>query len=70
MAFYKTLATRLREEGIKPAVTLYHWDLPMWAHEEGGWVNRDSVDWFLDYAKVCFDELDGIVDSWITHNEP
>ncbi len=70
MAFYKTLATRLREEGIKPAVTLYHWDLPMWAHEEGGWVNRDSVEWFLDYAKVCFRELDGLVDSWITHNEP
>ncbi|PFG02888.1 GH1 family beta-glucosidase [Bacillus sp. es.036] len=70
MAFYKTLAKRLREEGIKPAVTLYHWDLPMWAHEEGGWVNRDSVEWFLDYAKVCFRELDGLVDSWITHNEP
>ena len=70
MAFYKNLALRLREEGIKPAVTIYHWDLPMWAHEEGGWVNRESVDWFLDYAKVCFEELDDIVDSWITHNEP
>ena len=70
MAFYKTLATRLQEEGIKPAVTLYHWDLPVWAYDEGGWVNRDSVDWFLDFARVCFEELDGIVDSWITHNEP
>ncbi|WP_349409243.1 GH1 family beta-glucosidase [Pseudalkalibacillus sp. SCS-8] len=70
MAFYKTLARRLKEEGIKPAVTLYHWDLPMWAHEEGGWVNRDSVDWFLEYAETCFRELDGLVDSWITHNEP
>ncbi|MCA0989300.1 GH1 family beta-glucosidase [Guptibacillus algicola] len=70
MAFYKTLAKRLREEGIKPAVTLYHWDLPMWAHDEGGWVNRDSVKWFLEYAEVCFRELDDLVDSWITHNEP
>lgn len=70
MAFYKKLATRLRAEGIKPAVTLYHWDLPLWAHEEGGWVNRASVDWFLDFARACFTELDGIVDSWITHNEP
>ncbi|TLS36010.1 GH1 family beta-glucosidase [Pseudalkalibacillus caeni] len=70
MEFYRKLASRLREEGIKPAVTLYHWDLPLWAHKEGGWVNRDSVQWFLDYAKVCFEELDGIVDSWITHNEP
>lgn len=70
MAFYKKLSERLREEGIKPAVTLYHWDLPMWAHEEGGWVNRSSVEWFTDFARVCFTELDGLVDSWITHNEP
>lgn len=70
MEFYKTLAKRLKEEGIKPAVTLYHWDLPMWAHEEGGWVNRDSVNWFMDYAEACFRELDGLVESWITHNEP
>jgi len=61
MAFYKQLATRLREEGIKPAVTLYHWDLPLWAYEEGGWVNRESVDWFLDFARACFTELDEVV---------
>ncbi|MCD7035305.1 beta-glucosidase [Metabacillus sp. GX 13764] len=70
MAFYKNIAKRLREEGIMPAVTLYHWDLPVWAYEEGGWINRDIVQWFLDYAEVCFTELDGLVDSWITHNEP
>lgn len=70
MAFYKKLTQRLREEGIKPAITLYHWDLPLWAHEEGGWVNRESVEWFMDLAKVCFQELDAEVDSWITHNEP
>ncbi|MBH0162816.1 GH1 family beta-glucosidase [Fictibacillus sp. 26RED30] len=70
MDFYKKLTQRLREEGIKPAITLYHWDLPLWAHEEGGWVNRESVDWFMELAKVCFQELDAEVDSWITHNEP
>ncbi|MGD6816303.1 GH1 family beta-glucosidase [Metabacillus sp. 84] len=70
MEFYKNLATRLREEGIKPAITIYHWDLPLWAHEEGGWVNRESVQWYLDFAEVCFRELDYLADSWITHNEP
>ncbi|WP_064094278.1 GH1 family beta-glucosidase [Rossellomorea aquimaris] len=70
MDFYKKLIRELKEAGIKPAVTLYHWDLPLWAHEEGGWVNRDSVDWFVDYARVCFTELDAEIDSWITHNEP
>ncbi|MCM3005963.1 GH1 family beta-glucosidase [Priestia koreensis] len=70
MAFYQNLVNELKKEQIKPAITLYHWDLPMWAHEEGGWVNRESVEWFVDYARVCFQELDVDVDSWITHNEP
>ena len=70
MDFYKNLIKRLIENGIKPAVTLYHWDLPMWAHEQGGWTNRDSVQWFLQYAEKCYEELDEHVDMWITHNEP
>lgn len=70
MDFYKKLIKRLIENDIKPAVTLYHWDLPMWAHEQGGWTNRESVNWFLEYAEKCYKELDEQVDMWITHNEP
>ena len=70
MAFYHRLIDSLLEKGIKPVATLYHWDLPMWVHEEGGWTNRESVNWFLEYAEKCFLELDEKVDSWITHNEP
>ncbi|KGP92284.1 beta-glucosidase [Pontibacillus chungwhensis BH030062] len=70
MAFYKRLATRLKEEGIRPFVTLYHWDLPQWAYEKGGFTNRESINWFLEYAEKCFEELDDVVDMWITHNEP
>jgi beta-glucosidase len=70
MDFYKNLIKRLIENGIKPAVTLYHWDLPMWAHEQGGWTNRESVNWFLEYAEKCYEELDEHVEMWITHNEP
>ncbi|RWZ54507.1 beta-glucosidase [Halobacillus fulvus] len=70
MEFYRTLAKKLNEAGIRPFVTLYHWDMPQWAYEKGGWVHRDSVTWFLDYAKKCFEELDDVVSMWITHNEP
>jgi beta-glucosidase len=70
MTFYKNLLTELKKNGIKAAVTLYHWDLPQWAQDMGGWEARESVDWFLSFAKQCFTELDDLVDMWITHNEP
>jgi len=70
MAFYKNLLTELKKNGIKAAVTLYHWDLPQWLQDMGGWEVRQSADMFLDYAQKCFTELDGLVDMWITHNEP
>lgn len=70
MAFYKELIAYMKSKGIQPSVTLYHWDLPQWVEDEGGWTNRKSVTYFLDYAKMCFDHLGSDVDLWITHNEP
>jgi beta-glucosidase len=70
MEFYKNLIHELEENGIEPMATLYHWDLPMWAYERGGWLNRESVTWFKEYATRVFEELNDSVKSWITHNEP
>jgi len=70
MEFYKKLVNELNSKGIKPTATLYHWDLPLWAYEMGGWLNRDSVKWFKEYALKVFEELNDSVKLWITHNEP
>ena len=50
--------------------TLYHWDLPAALDDRGGWLNRDSADWFADYARILFKRLDGKVKKWVTLNEP
>lgn len=70
MMFYKNLIAALKAKGIKCYVTLYHWDLPMWAYNLGGWLNRDVVTWFDDFSNKMFDELGETVEGWITHNEP
>jgi len=70
MEFYKNLVNELVKRNIKPVVTLYHWDLPMWVYNMGGWLNRDSVKWFTEYAVKVFEELGESVKLWITHNEP
>jgi len=70
MEFYKSLISELNKNGIEPVVTLYHWDLPMWAYDRGGWLNRDSVKWFQEYATKVFKEFNNSIRFWITHNEP
>lgn len=68
--FYRRLLAALNEAGIKPSVTLYHWDLPQVLEDQGGWPQRATAYAFAEFAKVCFREFDDLVDSWITLNEP
>lgn len=70
MRFYQNVIAELKKYGITAAVTLYHWDLPQWAEDLGGWLNRECVDWFEEFARKCFEKLDADVSMWITHNEP
>ena len=68
--FYERLVDRLLEHGIEPLLTLYHWDMPAALDDRGGWLNRDSADWFADYGRIMFERLDGRVRKWVTLNEP
>lgn len=70
VAFYDRLVDELLAQDIAPWVTLYHWDLPQVLEDAGGWVNRDTVDRFVDYALSVHDALRDRVDIWTTFNEP
>jgi beta-glucosidase len=68
--FYDALVDALLEANIQPWVTLYHWDLPYELYCRGGWLNRDSADWFAEYAQIIVDRLSDRVRHWMTLNEP
>lgn len=67
--FYQALVKELIRQGIEPFVTLYHWDLPLWLDELGGWANPKTVTQFVRYAKTMYKALPE-VKYWITLNEP
>jgi beta-glucosidase len=68
--FYRRLLDGLRERGITPFVTLYHWDLPQWLEDRGGWRSRDTALAFADYAAVLADAFGEFAPHWTTLNEP
>ena len=68
--FYERLVDTLLAHDIEPLCTLYHWDLPAALDDRGGWLNRDSADWFADYGRAMFERFDGRVKTWVTLNEP
>lgn len=70
LAFYSDLVDELLAVGIVPMVTLFHWNLPMWAHEKGGWTWDGISDAFADYVKIVVDALSDRVQYWMTINEP
>lgn len=70
LKFYSDLVDALLEAGIEPLVTLYHWDLPLWMHEKGGWKTLAIRNAFLEYASAVVDRLSDRVQYWITFNEP
>ncbi len=68
--FYRALVDGLREAGIEPWVTLFHWDYPLALYHRGGWLNDDSPEWFAEYAAVVAAVLSDRVTRWMTMNEP
>nr|AYP71170.1 rutin-hydrolyzing enzyme [Fagopyrum tataricum] len=69
--FYSDLIDELINNGLKPFVTLFHWDLPQGLMDQyGGFLSNEVVDDFQDYANVVFAAFGSRVKYWTTLNEP
>jgi len=70
LGFYDRLVDGLLARGLRPYLTLNHWDLPAELQDAGGWASRDTVGRFVDYAVGVADLVGDRVSAIATHNEP
>lgn len=68
--FYDRLVDGLLAAGIRPFVTLYHWDLPQALQDRGGWPARATAEAYVEYAEAVARRLGDRVRDWMTFNEP
>merc|ERR550537_267367 len=64
--FYKRVLAKMKDNGITPVVTLFHWDLP----NDLSFLNDTVVPEFAKYAELVFEEFHSYVSDWATFNEP
>lgn len=68
--YYRSYFTALKENGIEPIINLFHFDMPWWLMEKGGWESRESIRHFAFYAKTAFEQFGDLIKYWTTFNEP
>ena len=69
IAFYNHLIDECLKYNMEPIVTMFHFDMPAKLDEMGSWSNRDSIDWFTNFAKILFENYGDRVKYWLTINE-
>lgn len=70
LKYYRNLINELKEDGIEPFLTCWHWPVPLWLEEEGGLEAENIVKYFEKYVEVLGENFGQDVKSWITINEP
>ncbi|MBN8550526.1 MAG: family 1 glycosylhydrolase [Deltaproteobacteria bacterium] len=68
--WYENYFKALRKSGITIYATLYHWELPQFLNEQGGWKNRVMVDWLAKHAQAVFETLGEHIEEYFILNEP
>lgn len=67
---YKNVINVLKELEIEPFITLWHWTIPIWLRNKGGWQSNKISDYFVRYSKKLVEAFGKDVQFYITLNEP
>ncbi len=67
---YRDVLKALHARGMKPYITLWHFTLPLWFSERGGFERKDSPEIFARYSAYVVSKLGDLCSDFATMNEP
>lgn len=70
ISWYKIYFNALHKAGITLYVTLYHWELPQFLYERGGWTNQQTIDCLVKHTKTVYEHLGEFIEEYVLLNEP
>ena len=70
MQHYKDEIKELKENGIDPWICLFHFKMPVWFYDMGGFERKENLVHFIKFCKYVFENLNQDVTYWSVYNEP
>jgi beta-glucosidase len=67
---YRRVLTALRARGLRPFITIWHFTLPTWFSESGGFERKDAPEIFAKYCAYVVSKLGDLCENFSTMNEP
>jgi len=67
---YRKVLKALNDRGLKPFLTLWHFTLPQWFSEKGGFESKEAPEIFSRYCAFVVSQLDDLCSNFSTMNEP
>ncbi|MBX9765960.1 MAG: family 1 glycosylhydrolase, partial [Bdellovibrionales bacterium] len=70
MDHYKKIFAEMKAKGLRPMISFHHFTHPKWFHQQGGWLNPKSAEWYVNYTRFVVQNLKEVCDLWMSFNEP
>jgi beta-glucosidase len=70
VAHYQKVGKALQKRGMHPGITLWHFTLPLWFSESGGFERKDSPEIFARYCAFVVEHMKDYCHHYATMNEP
>lgn len=68
--FYRDYIKEIKKRGMEPMPTLYHWTVPVWFQDRGGFERASNVRYFVRFAEKVIDEYHQDIRFITSINEP